>query len=116
MVAIVAGDSLALWSSSQPTMTRPPGTGNERKIIVILTLAGLPITHGLRVVARESLLAVVAVAASSVVLALDADAATPPAGQLVEFRVEATLTSVAIAIAGCSWNSYVTTGRNLVVW
>lgn len=66
----------------------------------VLTLAGLLVAHGPRLVARITFLTIVTVAARCVVLAVDTDAATSLAGQLIEFRVEATLARVAITCAG----------------
>lgn len=52
-------------------------------------------------VAREALCAIVAVAAGSVVAAVDTDAAAALSAQLVEFRIEAALSRMAVALASC---------------
>lgn len=65
------------------------------------TFAGLPVGDGLAHVAVVSLLAVVAVAASSVVAAVEADAPTLAPRQLVQLHVEAAAPGMQVAVAGC---------------
>ena len=66
-----------------------------------LTFAGLTVCDGLAEVPVEALLAVVAVPPRSVVPAVEADAATLPARELVQLHVEAAAPGVQVAVAGC---------------
>ena len=66
-----------------------------------LTFAGLTVCDGLAEVPVEALLAVVAVPPSSVVPAVQADAAALAPRQLVELHVEAAPPGVEVAVAGC---------------
>lgn len=92
------------------------GVGKVRVAEVKLTLAGLLVAHGLRVVARESFLAVVAEAAGGVVAASNADAATSAPAESIQLGVELALTRVPVAIACCMdawWWLVVVVGRSI---
>lgn len=63
------------------------------------TFAGLPVGDGLGQVSVVTLLAVVAVASSCVVTAVETDASAFPPRQLVQLHVEATPPGVKVAVA-----------------
>lgn len=62
------------------------------------TFAGLPVGDGLGQVSVVTLLAVVAVASSCVVTAVETDASAFPPRQLVQLHVEATPPGVKVAV------------------
>lgn len=66
-----------------------------------LTPASTAVTQGTARVTIEALPAIVAVAAGSIVPAVEADTATVAAGQPVQLHVEATAAGMAIAGASC---------------
>lgn len=66
-----------------------------------LTPASTAVTRGTTWVPIEALPAIVAVAASSIVSAVEADTATAAAGQSVQLHVKAAAAGMAIAGASC---------------
>lgn len=66
---------------------------------LVLTLASFLVAHGFRVVARETFLAIVTMAAGSVVPTARAHASAALARKSIQFGVKATLARVPIAVA-----------------
>jgi len=66
---------------------------------LLLTSASLAVVDGSIATSIEPFLAVVTVSSIGVVTTLDTDSATDVTRQLVQFHVEATLTSVLVTVA-----------------